>query len=143
MDKYKDSKDSTTAFLRFWAYFKANETDRALTIYQEKISTFQENPDPVFTTVLVKFAESIYSQKIIECTKVLDTAYKLERNAHTKADIILTRAELLIKAKRDEDAIKTLISFEKVYPESNKLLAVYLQLADPVSYTHLTLPTIA
>lgn len=130
LDKYKDSKDAFTAFLRFWAYFKANETERAMTIFKGEISKLESSPDPVFTAVLIKFAESIYVKQIVESTKVLDIAYTLEKNTDTKAHIILKRAELLIKAKRDDDAIKTLNSFEKVYPKSNKILAVYLQLAE-------------
>ena len=130
LDKYKSSKNAMPAFLRFWAFYKANEGDRASIIFNNHIVNFTESPDPVFTNVMIKYSESIYQDEIIEATNVLDKAFLLESNPDVKAHIILKRAELLIKTERIDDAIKTLLSFQKAYPKSNKILEVYSQLAE-------------
>ena len=138
LDKYKDSKESLPAFLRLWAYLKAGETKRSLEIFELQIKEYKTAPDPAFSGVLIKLAESLYKENIKAATLILDKAYELETNADQKAYLVLKKAELLIATKQNSEAIISLYFFEKAYPQSNKKFWVLAQLAQ--LYTEMNEP---
>ncbi|MCM8531762.1 MAG: tetratricopeptide repeat protein [Lentisphaeraceae bacterium] len=129
LDKYKESKDSLPSFLRLWAYLKAGETKRAMEIFDSVILTLEQSPDPIFTGVLIKLAETISLENIDKSITILNKATSLEKNEDENAYIILKQAELLIKHSKNAEAILSLETFNQKYPKSNKSTQVKSELA--------------
>ena len=130
LEKFAESKDPFPQFLSLWAYMKSGDTGKAHEIFAKHLSGLNQFPDPAFTSVLIKLAESTYKEKIAESAMVLDKAFTIEPDANMKAYILLKKAELLILAAKDEDAILNLKQYLKLFPQSNKVIQVQLQLAE-------------
>ncbi|MCM8525513.1 MAG: tetratricopeptide repeat protein [Lentisphaeraceae bacterium] len=130
LGKYADSKDAFPQFLSLWAYMKSGDTGKAHDIFNKYLKDIQSSPDPAFTAILIKLAESTFKEQIDNATAVLDKAYAIEANPDMKAYILLKKAELLIQADKDENAVTTLEQYSTEFPKSNKILDVHLQLAD-------------
>ena len=130
LDKYSDSKEILPHFLAMWAYLKLGDFNKSFEIYTKYFKTVTSAPDPAFTTVMIKLAESTYKEKLKESMAVLDMTLALEKDQNIQAYIYLKKAELLVLAGSSIEAIQALERFLSVYPKSNKVLRASLQLAD-------------
>ena len=130
LGKYAESKEPLPQFLGLWAYMKSGDTKKAHEIFLKHLSSLQISPDPAFTSILIKLAESTIKEQIEQATAVLDKAFAIESNPDMKAYILLKKAELLIQVDKNESAVLTLEQYSTSFPKSNKILDVHLQLAD-------------
>ena len=130
LEKFAESKETLPHFLSMWAYLKSGDTAKSYEIYGSQLKALTSVPDPAFTGVLIKLAESTYKDKLKESMEVLNKALLLEQNKNLQAYIYLKKSELLILAGNDVEAIAALEDFLKVFPKSNKVLQASLQLAE-------------
>ena len=130
LGKFNESKEALPHFLAMWAYLKSGDTAKSYEIYGKFLKAIPSPPDPAFTSVMIKLAESTYKDKLKESIEVLDKALSLEKNLNMQAYIYLKKSELLVLSGSNTEAIKSLESFLKSFPKSNKILQVSLQLAD-------------
>lgn len=130
LGKYIESKDPLPHFLSMWAYLKSGDTNKSYEIYNKYLSAVTVMPDPAFTGVIIKLAESTFKDKSKEAVALLDKANTLESNVDMKAYISLKKAELQVQAGMNTEAITELESFLKLYPKSNRILQSNYQLAE-------------
>lgn len=130
LGKFVDSTEALPQFLSLWAYMKSGDTGKAHEIFLKHLKDINTLPDPAFTSVLIKLAESTFKENIENASAVLDKAHIVESNPDMKAYILLKKAELLIQVEQNEKAILTLEEYSKTFPKSNKVLQAQLQLAE-------------
>lgn len=130
LGKFSESKEPLAQFLSLWAYMKSGDTSKAYEIFNKSLKDLTKAPDPAFTAVLIKLAESTYKENMDEAALLLDKAFAIENSPDMQAYILLKKAELQIQVEQDENAIVTLEKYAEAFPKSNKTLQAKLQLAD-------------
>lgn len=130
LEKHTESQKALPHFLALWAYLKSGDTAKSYEIYNKHLKTVLSPPDPAFTGVMIKLAESTYKEKLKESIEVLDKALSLEADVNMIAYLHLKKSELLVLSDNTPEALKALELFLKNFPKSNKTLQASLQLAE-------------